>query len=119
MLSASNSKASLDANGYTTTIYSDTEAKALITGLNFEGFTLTNALFAEKGTGDDKDLLLAFYFSSVELAESFISRNEYENLGPLNTYGDNNLGSKLTKKVGMHNNVAYVGSETSFNCAFN
>ena len=36
----------------------------------------------------------------------------------MNDYGSSNLGENLTKKVGSHNNVAYVGSETSFDAAF-
>ena len=80
--------------------------------------TFTDALFAEKGAGENKDLLVAFYFANMDAAESFISKNSHENLTILNHYGEVNLGEKLEKKVGQHNNVAYVGSNTSFAAAF-
>ena len=40
------------------------------------------------------------------------------NIGLMNDYGSSNLGENLPKKVGSYNNMAYVGSETSFDAAF-
>ena len=111
---AAASESKLKSNGYTVEVYSDTEAKASITGLDYEGFTLVNALFADKGTRDNKDFLLAFYFNTVDEASNFVTKN----IAQFNRYLEKNLGSNLTAKQGSHNNVAYAGSETSFNSAF-
>lgn len=119
---ASATKTKMQGSGYTVQTYTYSEAKdgLQIRNLNYQTVVFENALYAEKGTGDDKDLLLAFFFSTVEQAEKFMSDNNYENMGLMRDYGVSNLGSKLgTPKVGSHNNVAYVGSEAAFNVAFN
>lgn len=118
IVSASSSESGLKSKGYTTQVLSYTEAKARIQGLNYNVVEFINAVFAEKGTGEDHDLFIGFYFSSADAADQFTSANNYENLGLLNDYGDKNLGENLTKKVGYHNNVAYVGSSASFSAAF-
>lgn len=115
---ASSSQKKLKNNGYTVSIYNATEAKDKIKGIVFDGVSLKDALFAEKGKEDDYDFLLAFYFPSLDEAEKFTSLNSNANLGLMNDYADNNLGKNLEKKVGSHNNVAYVGSVTSFANAF-
>lgn len=109
----------LKGKGYTTEVLSYDLAKVKIRGLNYDIVAFTNAVYAEKGTGDDADLLMAFFFPNINDAEKFVSGNSYENLGLMNNYGDSNLGKNLTKKVGTHNNVAYIGSVTSFSAAFN
>ena len=111
---AAASEGKLKSNGYSVEVYGDAEAKQRIVGPEYEGFTFTNALVAEKGTEENKDVLVAFYFGSVAEADTFISKN----IAILNNYADRNLGKNLTKRVGSHNNVAYAGSETSFNSAF-
>ena len=115
---SASSKKSLEAAGYKVTAYSATEAKALITGLKYDGYDLHDAIYAEKGEEANKDIMLAFYFSSIDQAEKFMSDNENFNLNLMYDYGRTHLGENLTQKVGMHNNVAYVGSETSFAIAF-
>ena len=110
MYSSSSSKSKLEGKGYTVEVYSFEEAKARITGLNYEGFDFTDALVADKGADDERDVLLAFYFKNVDDASKFIE----ENIGQMNRYAENTLGSNLTVRVGSHNNVAYTGSETSF-----
>ena len=117
-ISSGSSKNKLTSAGYTVEVYSEAEAKVRIANLNYEGVSFTDALYAEKGTGENKDLLIAIYFPSIDAADSFVSKNNHENLGLLNSFGDRNLGENLTKKVGVHNNVAYVGSVTSFAAAF-
>lgn len=112
--SAEGSKSKLSGNGYTVEVYSYEEAKARISGLNYDIAEFTNALYAEKGADENKDLILAFYFKSIGECDKFVN----ENIGQLNNFADKNLGENLTKKVGSHNNVAYVGSETSFASAF-
>ena len=119
MYSASGSKSKLESNGYTVEVYSYEEAKVRITGLNYNTVAFDNAVFAEKGTGDNKDFFLAFYFSSVDAASTFLSANDNDNLAQLYRYAEKNLGSNIIshKKTGSHNNVAYTGSEYSFAAA--
>ena len=112
--SADGSKSKLSGKGYTVEVYSYEEAKARISGLNYDVAQFTNALYAEKGADENKDLFLAFYFKSISDCDKFVDAN----IVLMNDYGSSNLGENLTKKVGSHNNVAYVGSETSFDAAF-
>lgn len=116
--SSSSAKGRLESKGYAVKVYSEAEAKAFIVNLNYTDTTFNDAIYAEKGKDEDKDLLLAFFFKNMETAETFINKNNNENLGLLNDYGTRNLGENLTKKCGIHNNVVYVGSETSFAAAF-
>lgn len=116
---ASDSESKLKANGYTAEVLTYEVAKARITGLNYDIVSFKDAVFAEKGSGENHDLFIAFYFASIDDASKFISANNYENHGILDDYAAKNLGEKLNKKSGTHNNVAYVGSETSFSVAFN
>lgn len=117
-LTSSASKDKLTKAGYAVEVYGEKEAQVRIEGLNYKGVTFTDAVYAEKGKDDDKDLLVAFYFADINAASNFVSMNDNENLAILNRYADNNLGANLKKRVGTHNNVAYVGSETSFTAAF-
>ncbi|MBR0193971.1 MAG: hypothetical protein IJQ40_01060, partial [Bacilli bacterium] len=112
--SAEGSKSKLSSNGYTVEVYSSEEAKSRIKGLDYSVAEFTNALYAEKGADENKDLFLAFYFKSISDCDKFVDAN----IVLMNDYGSANLGENLTKKVGSHNNVAYVGSETSFDAAF-
>ena len=112
--SAEGSKSKLSSKGYTVEVYSNEEAKARIKGLDYSVAEFTNALYAEKGADENKDLFLAFYFKSISDCDKFVDAN----IVLMNDYGSSNLGENLTKKVGSHNNVAYVGSETSFDAAF-
>ena len=116
---SSDAKGKLSSKEYTVEVYAEAEAKQRLANLNYEGVTFTDALYAEKGKDDDKDLLIAFFFASVDDATNFTDKNNHENLGMLDDYGAKNLGANLKKKVGTHNNVAYIGSETSFAAAFN
>lgn len=97
---------------------SESEAKALISGINFDDVTVKSVVSAAKGKGDDYDLFLAFYFDSVSEAEKFTSKNQNENLGLMHSYGERLLGANLTLKQGQNNNVSFVGSETSYSVAF-
>ena len=111
---AEGSKSKLSEKGYSVEVYSFEEAKVRISGLNYDVAQFSDALYAEKGADQDKDLILAFYFSSISDCDKFVE----ENIAQMNNFAENNLGENLTKKVGSHNNVAYVGSETSFTAAF-
>ena len=117
-LSAGASQKKLDAAGYKTTLYSVEQAKAAITGLKFDGYNLKEAIYAEKGEEANKDILLAFYFSNINEANKFMEDNQSANMALMYDFAKSNLGENLAQKVGMHNNVAYVGSETSFAVAF-
>ena len=116
--SAANSKSKLEGNGYTVTMYTDAEAKQAFSALSFGDYTISNAIYAKKGADANFDFILAFYFSSVSDAECFTSLDSNKNLGIFNSLADRELGSNLTKEFGITNNVAYVGSETSFSAAF-
>ena len=115
---AEKTETKLKEKSYSVQVYSYEEAKVRISGLNYEIVSFTNALFAEKGSDTNKDLLIAFYFPTGDAANKFVDDNSHENLGKMNDYADKNLGENLTKKVGVHNNVAYVGSTASFDIAF-
>ena len=108
-------KSKLNGSGYSTTVYTAEQAKARYEGLTFAGFDLVDAVYGTKGEGDNFDFLLAFFFGNADQASTFV------------TTGDNirvfdnakaQLGKNLVGKYGSHNNVAYVGSETSFSVAF-
>ena len=114
---SSDTKESLTKGGYTVQVYAETEAKNRITNLNYEGVSFKDALFAEKGADENKDLLIAFYFPSVKAAEDFLGKNDNENLGLLHDYGAKELGANLSVKVGTHNNVAFVGYTVSADAA--
>lgn len=116
--SASSSQSKLNNKGYSAQVLSVDEAKEVIKGLNYNIVKFNNAVTAEKGSGDDYDLFIAFYFSSINDASKFYDSNNHENMSLMHDYGQNKLGANLKLKVGTHNNVAYVGSETSFSNAF-
>lgn len=114
ILKSDSAKSKLTSNGYKVEVYAEAEAKVRIQGLDYEGVSFKDALVADKGTGDDKDVLLVFYFAGIKEAESFMSIN----IAKMNGFLEANLGSKLQSRVGTHNNIAYAGSETSFSVAF-
>ena len=116
--SSSSVKGNLQAKGYNATVYSATEAKARISGLNFEGIDLTDAVYATKGSDENADLFLVFFFSSINVASTFFERNNNENMGMMYDYARRNLGDNLTVKVGTKNNAAFCGSETALSAAF-
>lgn len=116
-MKSANAKSNLEGKGYTVEVYSYEEAKVRIQGLEYKGFEFTDAIYASKGKDDNADFLMAFFFKNVKDAESFVT-GENDNLTKMNHYIEVNLGKNLTAKLGMHNNVAYCGSEASFSAAF-
>lgn len=114
--SSSSAKGSLQGKGYTVSVYSESETKARYQQFDYSGFSLTDSLYATKGTGDNADFLLAFFFSSIDDASNFVTKGD--NIRLLNSAIDQFLGKNLTAKLGSHNNVAYAGSEASFSSAF-
>lgn len=108
----------LRSSGYTVQTYSQAEAKAHLSAFNFEGVDLSDALIAKKGSPDNQDYMLAFFFPNVDQASSFVNKNQYENLATLNSVLDKELGDGYTRRVGTHNNVALCTSETAFSVAF-
>ena len=111
------SKAKLEKQDYHVVLLSELEAKVLIAGINFSDVTVKSVVSAEKGTGDDHDIFLGFYFDSIKEAEKFNAKNSNENLALLSSYAEAVIGKNLEAKVGSHNNVCYVGTETSFKIA--
>lgn len=114
---SSEAKESLTKGGYTVQVYAEAEAKARIANLNYEGVSFSDALYAEKGADENKDLLIAFYFPTIKAAEDFLGKNDNENMGLLHDYAAKELGANLTVKVGTHNNIAYAGSTVSADVA--
>ena len=109
----------LKDKGYTVVSMTAEQAKVLVGGIDIGDLKLEGALNANKGTGKDRDFLFAFFFNTVEDASNFMSKDDNANLAAMNNYGQVVLGENLQLKLGTHNNVAYVGSETSFAAAFN
>ena len=118
MYSSKSAESNLKGKGYSAEVLSPELAKVKISGLNYDIVSFTDAVYAEKGSGEDMDFLMAFFFKSIGDADKFMDGNNNENMGLLSDYADKHLGANLTKKVGIHNNVAYVGSETSFAAVF-
>lgn len=115
---ADDGKKKLDDKGYTTVKLTEAEAKLLIVGLKYE-VSFTDAISANKGKDADHDIFLAFYFKNNDEAQHFMEDNDNTNMGLMQGYGKVTLGENLGEvKVGYHNNVAYVGSETSFKVVF-
>ena len=111
-------KAKLEKQDYKVVLLSEKEAKLLVLGINFDDVTVKSVVSAEKGKEDDHDIFLGFFFESIEEAEKFNSKNSNENLGLMASYANAQIGKNLTSKVGSHNNVAYVGTETTFKIVF-
>lgn len=111
---AADSATKLEDKGYKVETYTQEESKALITGLNYEGASFTAAVYATKGSEKDKDLFLGFFFKTNKEAEDFMAKDDNGNLAIMHKYGEENVGENLTMRIGTHNNIAYVGSETSF-----
>ena len=116
-MKSANAKKNLEGKGYAVEVYGYEEAKVRIQNLDYESHNFTDALIADKGKGDDADFLIAFFFKNINDAEAFVT-GEHGNIAQMNGYIETHLGKNLKAKVGMHNNVAYLGSETSFSAAF-
>lgn len=111
------SKENLEKKEYKVVLMTEAEAKLLIAGVNFDDVALKSVVHATKGEDDNQDLFLGFYFDSNAEAEKFATKNDNQNIGLMHAYGELQLGKNLVLKVGYHNNVSYVGSETSFKVA--
>ena len=117
MLSSGSAKSGLSGAGYSVEVYGEEEAKVRIQNLKYDGFTFKDALVADKGSDDNKDLLIAFFFNNIDDSSRFMT-GDNNNIVLMNKYIEDNLGSKLKGKIGSYNNVAYCGSETSVTAAF-
>ena len=113
---ADKTKAKLQKKDYTVEVYTKDEAKTHYAALPIDKYDVTGTLFAKKGQGDDQDLLFAIFFSSIDEASKFSEGGQ--NITTLGQFGEALIGKNLTSRLGTHNNVAYVGTETTFNIAF-
>lgn len=105
-------KANLEKNGYTVSVWSGSDVKNHIQGLNLEGQNIVDTCYGDKKENDEiKDIFVAFYFKTVDEAEKFLSANENANLGMLYDFAKKYVGDEY--KVGSKNNVAFAGSVTS------
>ena len=114
--SSSSAKSSLQGKGYKVSVYTSAEAKVQYSQFTYEGFNLTDALYATKGSEENADFLLAFFFSSTDQASKFVEAGD--NISLFSSACEQYLGKNLSAKKGSHNNVAYCGSYTSFDAAF-
>lgn len=115
--SSSSVKGKLDSNGYTTTYYSAEAAKEYYGNkLTFAGFNLVDAVYGTKGTGDNADFFLVFFFNDIDQASNFLTAGD--NVVVFNNTMDNYLGKNLTHAMGSKNNATYCGSSTAFSIAF-
>ena len=63
MKNSASAKSNLTGASYSVEVYGEAEAKTRIQNLKYDGFTFKDALVADTGSGDDKDLLIAFFFN--------------------------------------------------------
>ncbi len=105
---------------YTTTLYSVENAKVAFEFIKFDDMNVKDVVYGKKGKDDVQDIMLAFFFDKTEDAEKFTNNNDYENLRFLQWFGQLTIGKYLAgiAKAGTHNNVAYVGTELSFDVCF-
>ena len=107
----------LKNKGYAVTTYSQSKAKETFTDLNYNGISFMNALYAEKGADENKEIFLAFFFIDVNSTVYFMERNHNENEDILGAYGRKNIGENLKGVLGYKDNVAYVGTAAAYEAA--
>ena len=73
---ASSCKSNLENKGYQVTLNNVEETMTKYETFDFKDLKLTGSLFASKGTGDDKDGMLAIFFESMEDADAFIHKED-------------------------------------------
>ena len=98
--SPSGAKSNLEKDGYTVEVMNTTEAKARIEGINFV-VDPTNALLATKGK---EDVVIIFYFNSIDEADKFVK----ENVSVMYKFAER---YSANPKTGYLNNAAYAGSQ--------
>ena len=101
-VSSGETKSKMESNGYSVEVYTKEEAKVRIVGVNYN-VEIVDALYAEKNS---KDVLVAFYCSSIDDATSFLQ----ENVQAMYNFA---ASKDQDARTGSHNNVAYAGSATA------
>ena len=115
MYSAGGSKSKLEGNGFNVSLYGYEDGKRAVEGPDYDKTpAFDNVIVATKGSGDAKDVLVAYYFSSIDAANAFLN----ENVKLLYDFVEANLGKNFEPKTGAHNNVTWAGSQNAFNSAF-
>ena len=104
-IKSSDTQKKMEKQGYTVTIYAKDDAKSRFATLEYK-VEIVDALYAEK----EGDFLLAFYCNNADDASKFVQDNIVQ-LAVFTKVAIEN------PKTGSHNNVAYVGSETSIGYA--
>lgn len=113
--SSGSAKSKLLSSGYSATVYSAEESKTKYSDyFSFANTNLVDSIVALKGEGENRDYFLAFYFSSIEEASTFLDTNYVALLRA----AENNIGKNLTAKAGAQNNAVYSASYTSFSVVF-
>ena len=95
----------MEKQGYTVTVYPKEEAQKRYATLTYN-VEITDALYAQK----ENDLLIAFYCKTSDDATKFVQ----DNIAQMAVFAQLVIENP---KTGSHNNVAYVGSETSISYA--
>ena len=108
-------KSKLESSGYSATIYNAADSKTRYESyFNFAGTNLVDSVVALKGEGDNRDYFLAFYFSNIDEASSFLDTNYVALLRA----AENNIGKNLKATAGAKNNAVYSASTVSFSVVF-
>lgn len=103
---ASSNKSTLEGKGYTVSLYSAEEYKTLSIAQTFSEATgLTNHLVALKVEADKNLVLAAWYFSSTDQAESWMSANTSKLVSFYNEAQDTSIG--------LRNNAVWAGSKAT------
>ena len=113
--SSSTAKDRLVGSGYSATIYSAADSKTRYSDyFSFANTNLVDSIVALKGENENRDYFLAFYFSSIDEASSFLDTNYVALLRA----AENNIGKNLKATAGAKNNAVYSASTVSFSVVF-
>lgn len=102
---ASSNKSTLEGKGYTVSLYSAEEYKTLSIAQTFSAAGLTNHLVAFKVEADKNLALAAWYFSSTDQAESWLSANTSKLVSFYSEAQDTSFG--------LRNNAVWAGSKAT------
>lgn len=116
---ADDAEKKLSGKEYSVSRYSGEDVPTNIAGFDYTDQNVLDAVLATKGSGDDSDFFLAFYFKTSGESESFMKNGGNANLASLNNIAQSAaIGRNLKSKLGTYNNVCYVTSETAYAIVF-
>lgn len=106
-VSSGSVKSSLQSSGYTVEEMSTAEAKESISGVEYV-VDPTSVIYAKK---DGKEVILIFFFSSIDDATKFLNKNIQPMYYFAQRYAEEN------PRTGSHNNAAYAGTPNAVKAA--